>query len=132
MPKQVIDDFLNFLCESDEEVFDGTYYPKRPKTPKDKGYGFTYDLVDATDKAYAKLMDVVKTDRATLTIKTNDTCGFAIGGYIATQDGEFWQINNIQTKHNDDNKHSLRFFNMAVHTEYVLRLISVENPMELK
>ena len=127
-----VDDFLNFLCESDEEVLQGTYYSKRPKTPKDKGVLFSYDLVDPNDKTYAKLLDNIKTDRATLTIKTNDTCGFAIGGYISSQDGDFWQINGISKKYKDDCKHALRLLRNTVETEYVLRLINVENPMELK
>lgn len=125
-------DFLDFITVSDEEVLQGTYYSKRPKTPTVKGVGFSYDIIDPNDKTYSKLLDNIKTDRATLTIKSNDSCGFAIGGYIATQDGDFWQIQGISKKHNDENKYSLRILKNAVCTEYVLRLIIVENPMELK
>lgn len=125
-------DFLDFLTIKDEEVYWGTYYSKRPKSYKNHGIGFSYDVVDPNDKNYAKLLENLRADKATLTIKTNDMCGFAIGGYIATQDGEFWQINGISKRDNPENKQALRNLTFTVNTEFVIRLINVENPMELK
>ena len=43
------------------------------------------------------------------TKKTNDDCGFKINGYIATQDGLFWQITGILKRLvKDENKQALR------------------------
>lgn len=125
-------DFLDFIVPKDDEVYWGTYYSKRPKSYKNYGIGFAYDVLDPNDKSYSKLLDTLKADKATLTIKTNDMCGFAIGGYIATQDGEFWQINSILKRDNPENKQALRILTNTIDTEFVLRLINVENPMDLK
>lgn len=126
-------DFLDFLAISDEEVFEGTYYKRKPLTPTERGEPFRYDIVNDSDRAYAKLLDNMKTERTMLTIKTNDNCGFKIKGYIATQDGELWQINSFIKKLNKpENKQALRIIKETIETEWIIRLIQVDNPWGLK
>ena len=127
------DDFLNFLVVKDEEVLSGTYYDRIPETPQDVGIYFTYDIVNEHDKSYSTILNNIKTDRGTATIKTNDECGFRIDGYLTTQEGTLWQITGLGKQLvKPENKQALRLLKETAETEYILRLIEVENPWELK
>lgn len=126
-------DFLDLLTIKDEEVLTGTYYNRCPKTTADEGISFSYDIVDESDRNYSKLLDNLQTEQVMQTIKTNDLCGFKTKGYVVTQDGIFWTITGIikrLVKH--ENKQALRVLRQTIETEYVIRLLQVDNPMELK
>ena len=41
-----------------EEVLTGTYYEKYPELPRDKGVRFGYDIINESDRQYAKLLDI--------------------------------------------------------------------------
>ena len=126
-------DFLDFMAISDEEVLSGSYYSKRPKTPQDVSHPFMYDIVDESNKYYAKLLGEIQTEKTVQTIKTNDDCGFKIKGYVVTQEGTMWQIDNVVKRLvKADNKQALRWLKQTVETEYVIRLLEVENPWGLK
>ena len=126
-------DFLDLLTIKDEEVLTGTYYKRRPKTTADEGISFSYDIVDESDRNYSKLLDNLKTEQVMQTIKTNDLCGFKTKGYVVTQDGRFWTITGIITRLvKRENKQALRVLKQTIETEYVIRLLQVDNPMELK
>ena len=126
-------DFLDFLQIKDEEVLTGTYYARRPLITADTGIRFQYDIVDESDKSYATILNNLKTERTLQTIKTNDMCGFKVNGYIVTQDGDFWQITGIIKRLvKPENKQALRILKQTVETTYIIRLMQVENPMELK
>lgn len=126
-------DFLDFLTIKDEEVLSGNYYEEYPMLPSDTYEPFQYDIVEETDRTYAKLLDAIKEERTVCTIKTNDNCGFKINGYIATQDGLFWQITGIVKRLiKEDNKQALRILKQSIETEYIIRLIGVDNPKGLK
>jgi hypothetical protein len=128
-----VNDFLNLLIGKSDEVLTGSYYPKRPKTARDVSIKFGYDIVNDSDISYSKILDNVKTEQSILTIKTNDVCGFSINGYVVTQDGDMWQITGIIKRIVvKENKQALRFLKETPATEYVMRLIGVENPMGLK
>ena len=126
-------DYLDFLAVSDEEVLTGTYYNRRPKTIDDSGQPFQYDIVNESDSSYAKVLDAIETVREIMTITTNDDCGFKIKGYISTQDGSFWQITGIVKKLvKQENKQALRWLKKTIDTEYIIRLLQVDNPWGLK
>lgn len=126
-------DFLDFLTVKDEEVLTGTYYKRRPTTTDDGGVTFNYDVVDESDRAYSALLNTLQTEQAMQTIKTNDLCGFKIKGYVVTQDGVLWQITSILKKIvKPENKQALRILKQTIETEYIIRLLAVDNPMELQ
>ena len=128
-----VNDLLNFIIPQSDEVLKGIYYSKIPKTPNDSGVEFRYDIVDESDRSYAKILDNLVTEQAIQTIKTNDVCDFKIKGYIVAQDGEFWQITGIVKRLViKESKHALRLIKETPSTEYVIRLIGVENPWGLR
>lgn len=131
--KKGVNDFLNFIAQDSDEVLSGTYYEKIPKTPDVSGVRFKYDIVDESDKSYAKILDNIKTEQAMQTIKTNDVCGFKVKGYIVTQDDDFWQITGIVKRVVvKKSKYALMFQKETSATEFVIRLIGVENPWGLR
>lgn len=126
-------DFLDFLHIQDEEVLSGTYYARLPKTSQDAGEPFQYDIVDDNDKTYSLLLNNIQTEQSIQTIKTSDASGFKVKGYVVTQDGALWQITGIIKKlSNPNNKQALRILTETVESEYIIRLIQVDNPMGLK
>ena len=126
-------DYLDFLTIKDEEVLTGTYYARLPLSNKDNGIPFQYDIVDEKDKSYTTLLNTLQTEQSLQTIKTNDMCGFKVKGYVATQDGLLWQISGlIKRIIKPNNKQALRILKESIETEYVIRLIEVDNPMGLK
>lgn len=126
-------DFLDLLTVKDEEVLTGTYYARRPITPQDQGIRFAYDIVDPNDRSYHNILNTLNTTMSIQTIKTNDLCGFQVKGYVTLQDGGLWQISGI-IKHavKDGAKQALRLLKQTIETEYVIRLIEVDNPWGLK
>ncbi len=135
------DDLLNLLSIKDEEVLTGTYYDRLPiqsnipvpVSDSDYGIKFQYDIVDEHDRFYSTLLGNLQTENGSCTIKTNDMCGFTVNGYIATQDGSFWQITGIVKRLVKlSTKQALRYLKETAETEYVIRLNEIDNPWELK
>ena len=126
-------DFLDFLHIQDEEVLSGTYYARLPITSQDAGEPFQYDIVDDNDKTYSLLLNNIQTEQSIQTIKTSDASGFKVKGYVVTQDGALWQITGIIKKlSKPENKQALRILTETVESEYIIRLLQVDNPMGLK
>lgn len=126
-------DYLDFLTVKDEEVLTGNYYKRRPITTEDGGLPFSYDIVNESDKNYSTIINNLQTEQVVQTIRTNDLVGFKIKGYVVTQDGILWQITNIMKRlAKPENKQALRILKQTIETEFVIRLIAVDNPMELK
>ena len=117
----------------EDEVLSATYYERLPENPRDNGVPFHYDIVDESDRAYAKLLDNLKTERTVLTIKTDDKVDVKIGGYISTQDGMFWQVSGVITRYvNEHTKQALRMLKETVQTAKIIRLLDCDNPWELR
>lgn len=116
-----------------EERLSATYYPRMPENPRDNSESFHYDIVNESDRQYAKLLNNIQTEATVMTIKTDDKIDFKTTGYIATQDGLFWQIQGVikNLKH-ENTKEALRFLKETVQTSYIIRLVEVDNPWELK
>lgn len=124
-------DFLDYLTEKDEEVLTGIYFNRRPKTAEDEGIEFNYDMVNDRDTSFSTVLQNVKTQRAIMTIKTKAKIKFEINGYIKAQDGGLFQVMGFIKRIVNDKKLALRYFKETNSTEYTLRLIEVENAMDI-
>lgn len=124
-------DIFDFLTAKNDNVYTGSYYSRRPKTTSDVAQEFNYDLVDDHTKDKANVLNALETDSERLTIKTVDTLRFKVKGYVATQEGDFWQIESITTRPIEEFKESNRLFK-NLKKETTLRLVKVENPWELR
>ena len=127
-----MDMFSEFMSIKDEEFLTGFYYKSYPNTRADFGEEFTYQIVNPTSREYKSLIANLQGDGATLTIATRKDCSFKINSLVRTQDGLLWQIvgNNINPQVKESNE-SLRLFKTTSQAERILRLIEIENPMEL-
>ena len=120
------------MTDRSEEVLTGEYFSMRPDLPTIAGIRFHYDILDEPDKSYSKLLDTITAPLKTMTIKTNDMCGFNVNGYVKGQDGGLWQVSSvIETLVNGNDKQALRRRKKTIQTLYIVRLIGVENPWEI-
>lgn len=125
-------DFIDLLDPRDEYWFTGYYYPKRPQNAEDGKAEFKYRHMSPYSRVFDKVLEQIRLDNETCTIKTEDDCNFKNKGYISTQDGEFWQIREII--HNEQTRGSeeaLRLFKVSPHAEYDMLLVRVFNPWEI-
>lgn len=121
-------DFMDLIVDSADEYLTGYFYKKRPKSQEDGRIKFNYRQLDPNSRVFGKLLGEVRADRASYAIKTNDMCGFNIGGYIVTQNGLIWQITEVIT--NEESKGSndaLRWFKKAVNAECSVRMVQIDN-----
>lgn len=127
-------DILSEFCSrKDEEVLTAKYYPYYPKAQSDGYIPFTYNVLDAQTKEYRSLMsNLITTEGGNLALKTRASIDFMIKGYVLTQDGKFWVIEQVRENPiNEQSKGALRFFKDTAQTERHLRLLRAENPMEI-
>ena len=125
-------DILDFLTEKDDDFYQGTFYPRRPKTTQDEGYAFNYDEVDNNSAMIENVANSLETTAQRYTISTVERFNFNLKGYVVTQDGNLWQIEAKQTKPYKAQKEAFRLWKNPPRTQTILRLIMVENSWGLK
>lgn len=121
-------DYIDMLVDTSNEKLTGYFYKRRPKKPEDGRITFKYEQLDPNSRVFDKVLGNVRADRATYAIKTNDHCGFNVGGYIITQNGLIWEIAEVVT--NEQAKGSndvLRWFRTAKNAECSVRMIQVDD-----
>lgn len=127
---------LDFLKESDDEFMTGYYYNYKPdprhtfEQKQEEGREvFKYSQVSGQEKRFSTLLTNVRADTERYAIKTCDDVGFKIGGYVSTQNGGFWKIEDfICDEQTQGYEEALLLFRQSIKKEFVLRLIKVENP----
>ena len=121
-------DFIDLLIDTSNEFLTGYFYKKRPKSTKDGKITFLYKQLDPNSRVFSSVLGNVRADRETYAIKTNDACGFTVGGYISTQNGKTWIITEVVTNEEAEGANEvLRFFNTAKQSEKSIRLLRVDN-----
>jgi hypothetical protein len=118
-------DALGFLKPRRGYVMTGSYRD----TPKSSPMWFDYSIVDRPSKGYSEIINNLITTREGLVIRTAWDCGFKPKGYVSTQDGQFWTIEQVQTDNN--NNEALRFLAENPTAEFIIALIGVNNPKGL-
>lgn len=127
---------LDFLKEKDDEYMTGYYYDKAPnpkhtaeQQAEELPHKFHYSKASAKERQFNTVMQNMRLDSERYSIKTCDDCGFKINGYISTQNGLFWTIEDIvHDEQTAGNEESLLLWKNAVKTEFILRLRRVNNP----
>ena len=126
-------DMLSLLQPHQEQVFTGTYYEQLPSTPSVVSVTFDYNTVDPTSWHYQALFSQVVVSQSTsAAIKTKERIKWRVGGYIATQDGRFYEIIAVQEDFSSAPRQAFRLFSDAAGTEYVIRLSEKDNPWGLR
>jgi hypothetical protein len=127
-----MDFFSEFMSIKDEEYLSGVYYKSYPNTTNDYGEEFTYTIVNPKSREYRSLITNLQGDGATLTIKTRKDSAFSVNSLVRTQDGLLWQISSVNINpQTEEGKETLRLFKTTSQTERIIRLIEIENPMNI-
>ena len=121
-------DIVDMLVNSSDEYLTGYYYSRRPKTPEDGKVTFSYKQLDPSSHVFDTVLGNVRSDRSTYAIKTNDDCGFQVGGYIVTQNGLCWTITEVVTNENAEHENAvLRWFREAKNAACSVRMLQVDS-----
>lgn len=124
MAMDIVDMFVN----TSDEYLTGYFYARRPKTPEDGRVTFKYKQLDPNARVFDTVLGNVRSDSATYAIKTNDHCGFNVGGYIVTQNGLCWTITEVITNEQVDGENAvLRWFTGAKNAECSVRMLQVDS-----
>ena len=127
MSREDIDmDALDFLKPKTEYFLTGSYR----KTLQDSPQYFDYSIVDRPSKSFSEVINNLITTKMELIIRTMWDCDFIPNGYIVTQDGKMWIIQEVQT--DDNNGEVLWFSAFNPMTEFIITLLEVDNPRGLK
>ena len=124
MAMDIVDMFVN----TSDEYLTGYFYARRPKTPEDGRVTFKYKQLDPNARVFDTVLGNVRSDSATYAIKTNDHCGFNVGGYIVTQNGLCWTITEVITNEQVNGENAvLRWFTGAKNAECSVRMLQVDS-----
>lgn len=122
-------DFIDMIIDTKDEYMTGYYYPSRFIENDTTGrVTFKYKQADPNASFFSTLLNNLRADRATYAIKTNDLCGFKIGGYVVTQNGKIWEIVEIITNEEVETSNNvLRWFKTAKNAETYIRMLQVND-----
>lgn len=119
-------DFIDMLVDTKDEYLTGYFYKRRPRTPEDGKITFKYKQMNPNSKIFDTVLGNVRADSARYAIKTNDHCGFNIGGYIVTQNGLIWEITEVITNEQTEGRNDvLRWFKTAKNADCSIRMIQI-------
>lgn len=133
-------DILDILEGRAEQTALGKYFAKFPdsilaaNTVSDlfnivDGYPLDYEYVDPASWSYralfSSIMDGVS---SVIGIKTRDHFDYKIGGFILLTDGTIGQITAITKDVRSAQKEALRHSANPLGEEFVMRLVTVDNP----
>ena len=115
-------DFLDLIKPKQGFVLTGSYRPK----PKCAPMYFEYKTVDYQSARYSEIINNIIATQQGLVVRTIWDCDWQVNGYVSTQDGKLWAIQQVQK----DNKNSevLRTLTENPSDEFLLALIGVDNP----
>lgn len=121
-------DFIDLLVDTSSEFLTGYFYKRRPKSLNDGRVTFLYKQLDSNSRVFNSVLGNVRSDSETYAIKTNDHCGFNVGGYVSTQNGKIWIITEVVTNEEAEGANeALRWFRTAKQRECSVRLLRVDN-----
>ena len=129
-------DFLDILSGRFYQTNPANYYENLPTPeifPADPSESvepepFDFEFVDPTEWHYKQLLGgLIDREAATATIKTRDAIRFRQSGYV-TFDSRLFAILSVTQDTRSANREAMRYTPVPLGTEYILRLVEIENP----
>lgn len=116
-----------------EKTLLGSYYA----TQQDKAIAFDYEIIDPKTVDFDTMQNLSVSQFSTTAIKSNDPFWQDImrekkKGFVALQTGGLFEITQIRQDTGKVSKEAYRTQTLPIGTEYVLRLVEVDNPFNLK
>ena len=125
----MINDALDILNPKERFSGDGTYWDNRPDSTDEGGKKFSFEYVSPHSKSYRVAFGNMQNfENGETAIRSNDEVGFKNGGFIMLQSGQLYTIIEVSTDYQAASKEALRFLGVPLGTEYLVRMVSVENP----
>lgn len=133
-------DFLDVCTGKYYQYHTGVYYVTLPNpineitSPSDlfgfdEGAFFDYEYVDPTEWRYKQLLsNLTEHTMASATIKTKEPIKFNPKGYILLDNGRLCQMLSVTEDTNSANREAAILMPVPPGTDYVIRLVEIENP----
>lgn len=113
-----------------QQFYSGKYYSEYPTLENSaEGFPFRFEHINERRRSYAQPINNLLSKEGRHNIATTATLHFEIGGYVLTQDGKMYSIEEI-AEDDDINPQTAFFFSDTHHTK-VLSLVECDNPLEL-
>lgn len=126
-------DIRYLLQKRAEQTLTGTYYERKPTNPTESGATFHYEYVDPTSWTFRRLFgNVTGNDFSQAAIKTVTALDFRVPSFVVTQDGKFYSVVQVERDQTSAGKQAQRLWVSPVGVTYVLRMVEVENPWEVR
>lgn len=110
-----------------------SYYAEFPEDRDTGARQFNYEYVDPLSKTYRRLYGNIQSfDAGEAAIRTDDQLDYKVNGIVITQDGQAFKIVQVAKDYQAVPKQTLRLFGTPVSVTYVLRMITIDNPWEIR
>ncbi len=129
----MITDYLDIANPQGEFTAEARYYRTCPISPEDGAELFNYEYVDPRSSAYARAFGNIQITSENTSIRTNTQLSFPNKndgelGFVMLSDGGFYAVLQVGKDYGKANKQVLRLFPTPVSTQYLLRLVAIDNP----
>lgn len=124
----MIRDSLDILNPKTRFTATAKYYAEPFNGPEVGAAEFNYEYVNPFSNTYRRLFANIQGSAGEVAIRTDDQINYKINGIVITQDGQAFKVLQIEKDYQSANKQVMRILGTPVSTEYVLRLVSIDNP----
>lgn len=123
----MIRDILDILNPKTRFTATANYYPEPVNSPEVGAQQFNYEYVNPFSNTYRRLFANIQGVAGEVAIRTDDQIAYKINGIVITQDGQAFKIIQVEKDYQAANKQAMRVLGTPISTEYVLRLVAVDN-----
>ena len=124
----MVRDILDIMNPRTRFTATANYYPEPVNGPEVGAQQFNYEYVNPYSNTYRRLFANIQGEAGEVAIRTDDQINYKINGIVVTQDGKTFKIIQIEKDYQAANKQVMRILGTPVSTQYVMRLVSVDNP----
>lgn len=129
----MIFDSMDLMNPKSRFTASGSYYEECFDSPDEGAQAFNYEYVDPLSRTYRRLYGNIQAFQAgECAIRTGDQLKFKVNGIVITQDGQCFKIIQAAKDYQAAPKQVLRLFGTPVSVQYVLRMVTVDNPWGIR
>lgn len=120
-------DYLDLITLKTRFTASGRYYSEPVDGAETGAKHFSYEYVNPLSQTYRRLFANVQTEAGEVAIRTADNLGYKTDGIVILQNGKTFRIIQTETDYQAAPKQALRLFGNPSGTQYVMRIIEVQN-----
>lgn len=121
-------DYLDVVNPKQRFTASASYYAEPVDGPDIGARRFYYEYVNPYSSTYRRLFANIQGDAGEVAIRTCDQLDYRVNGIVVLQDGQAFQILQVEKDYQSPPKQAFRLFSTPVATQYVMRIVSVPNP----